>query len=387
MLKKSLVSSSRSVSLKNLLWETVAAFSVSDHETALADVVEAYLRDCPHLEVMRNGDTVIARTHLYRSRRIILAGHIDTVPVIDNFPPRWLTPSDPEVLPEVAAATTEENADVLWGRGSTDMKASVAVFLYLAATLTQPEADITYIFYDHEEVVAEKNGLRRVVADNPDWIQADFAIVGEPTSTGIEAGCNGSIRFDVITHGVAAHSARSWKGVNAIHRAADILNKLNDYEARTVTVDGLEYREGLNATLISGGKGTNIIPDECRVHINYRFAPDKTLEQAEALMVGAEGIFAGYDYEMKDESAPARPGMSTPMAVSLSDFVRQRVGKEPLAKLGWTDVARFSQLGVPAVNFGAGDPLLAHKHDEQVALAEVIRYTEILEEWLTSGNF
>lgn len=387
MLKKSLVSSSRSVSLKNLLWETVADFSVSDHETALADAVEAYLRACPHLEVMRNGDTVIARTHLHRSRRIILAGHIDTVPVIDNFPPRWLAPSDPDVLPEVAAATTDEAADVLWGRGSTDMKASVAVFLYLAATLTQPEADITYIFYDHEEVVAEKNGLRRVVADNPDWIQADFAIVGEPTSTGIEAGCNGSIRFDVITHGVAAHSARSWKGVNAIHKAADILNRLNGYEARTVTVDGLEYREGLNATLISGGKGTNIIPDECRVHINYRFAPDKTLEQAEALMLGAEGVFAGYDYEMKDESAPARPGMSTPMAVSLSDFVRQRVGKEPLAKLGWTDVARFSQLGVPAVNFGAGDPLLAHKHDEQVALAEVIQYSEILEEWLTSGNF
>jgi succinyl-diaminopimelate desuccinylase len=263
------------------------------------------------------------------------------------------------------------------------MKASIAAFLRLAAALTNPKYDVTYVFYDHEEVVAEKNGLRKVVKDHPEWAEADFAIVGEPTSCGIEAGCNGSIRFDLITHGVAAHSARAWMGENAIHKAAEILRRLNEYEPQTVTVDDLDYREGLNATLISGGKGTNIIPDECRVHVNYRFAPDKTLEQAEESMVGQTGLFAGFDFEMKDESEPARPGMKTPMAESLAAFVEEKTGRKPLAKLGWTDVARFSRLGIPAVNFGAGDPLLAHKHEEQVTLAEVVRYDEILTQWLS----
>ena len=366
--------------VKKLLWDIVARRSVSDEETSLADAIEKFLTSQSHLSVNRLGDTVVARTNLRRSTRVILAGHIDTVPIIDNFPPEWIEASDPRAFDTVAAVA--DGSPILWGRGATDMKASDAVFLFLAATLTQPKYDITYIFYDHEEVAAEKNGLRKVVEAHPEWIEADFAIIGEPTSTGIEAGCNGTIRFDVITHGIAAHSARAWMGENAIHKAAEVLNRLNAYEPQTVTVEGLDYREGLNATLISGGKGTNIIPDECRVHVNYRFAPDKSLEQAVASMVGVDGVFAGFDYEMKDESPAARPGMSTPMAQDLAGFVEERTGKKPLAKMGWTDVARFSSLGIPAVNFGAGDPLLAHKHEEQVALAEVLRYREILEDWL-----
>jgi succinyl-diaminopimelate desuccinylase len=367
--------------VKKLLWDIVARRSVSDEETALADAIEKFLTSQSHLSVSRLGDTVVARTNLRRSTRVILAGHIDTVPIIDNFPPEWIEASDPRALDTVAEVA--DGSPILWGRGATDMKATDAVFLFLAATLTQPKYDVTYIFYDHEEVAAEKNGLRKVVEAHPEWVEADFAIIGEPTTTGIEAGCNGTIRFDVITHGIAAHSARAWMGENAIHKAAEVLNRLNAYEPHTVTVEGLDYREGLNATLISGGKGTNIIPDECRVHVNYRFAPDKSLEQAVASMVGVEGVFAGFDYEMKDESPAARPGMSTPMAQDLAGFVEERTGKKPLAKMGWTDVARFSSLGIPAVNFGAGDPLLAHKHEEQVALAEVLRYREILEDWLS----
>ncbi|MCI1984732.1 MAG: succinyl-diaminopimelate desuccinylase [Bifidobacteriaceae bacterium] len=369
--------------LKQLLWDIMSARSVSDEETPLADDIETFLRAQPHLSVHRLGDTVVASTSLGRPTRVILAGHIDTVPIIDNFPPAWCEPTDEKALPNVAAQAEAGASQILWGRGATDMKSSDAAFLLLAARLTQPKYDITYIFYDHEEVVAEKNGLRKVVATHPEWVTGDFAIIGEPTSTGIEAGCNGTIRFDVITHGVAAHSARAWMGENAIHKAAEILNRLNAYEPQTVTVDGLDYREGLNATLISGGKGTNIIPDECRVHVNYRFAPDKTLEQAVASMVGDDGIFAGFDYEMKDESPAARPGMNTPMAEDLAQFVEERTGKKPLAKLGWTDVARFSSLGIPAVNFGAGDPLLAHKHEEQVSFSEVMRYAEILRDLLS----
>ena len=261
---------------------------------------------------------------------------------------------------------------------------------------TDAKYDLTYVFYDHEEVAAEKNGLRKVVEAHPDWISGDFAIIGEPTDCGIEGGCNGTMRFDVITHGIAAHSARAWMGKNAIHAAAEILNRLNAYENRAIEVDGLTYQEGLNATLISGGKGTNVIPDECRVHVNYRFAPDKSLAEAKALMIGADagaelgngehvatgGVFEGFGIEMKDESPSARPGLTSPLAQSLVELVRERTGREPLAKLGWTDVARFSMLGIPAVNLGAGSPLLAHKHDEQLPESDLLLMANLLEDWL-----
>ena len=384
----------REKALASLLEQIMDSYSVSDDEKPLADAVEAFLRSKPHLTVHRHGDTVVASTSLGRPRRVVLAGHLDTVPVIDNFPPRWLAPGDPLIREDVAAAHPGER--VMWGRGATDMKASDAVFLYLAATLVDPQYDLTYVFYDHEEVAAEKNGLRKVAEAHPDWLAGDFAIIGEPPDCGLEGGCNGTMRFDVVTHGVAAHSARAWMGENAIHKAADILNRLNAYEPATVNVDGLDYREGLNATLISGGKGTNVIPDECRVHVNYRFAPDKSLAEAKALMMGADagaelgngehvatgGVFEGYGIEMKDESPSARPGLNAPLAQDLVRLVKERTGRDPLAKLGWTDVARFSQLGIPAVNLGAGDPLLAHKHDEQVPESDLTAMAAILTDWL-----
>ena len=381
-----------------LLEQIMGAYSVSDSEGPLAGAVERFLRRQPHLAVRRHGDTVVASTDFGKAQRVILAGHLDVVPVIDNFPPEWLEPGDARIRGDVASAHPGER--VMWGRGATDMKASDAVMLYLAAVLdgrnADPNYDLTYVFYDHEEVAAEKNGLRKVVETHPDWITGDFAIIGEPTDCGIEGGCNGTMRFDVITHGVAAHSARAWMGSNAIHKAAEILDRLAAYEPKDVTVDGLVYREGVNATLISGGKGTNVIPDECRVHVNYRFAPDKTLAEAKALMIGADagaelgngehvatgGMFEGFGIEMKDESPSARPGMDSPLAASLARLVKERTGREPLAKLGWTDVARFAILGIPAVNLGAGSPLLAHKHDEQLPESDLALMADILERWL-----
>ncbi|OZG53773.1 succinyl-diaminopimelate desuccinylase [Pseudoscardovia suis] len=380
--------------LNSLAMQLCACYSVSDSEKELADAVERFLKRFGHLEVMRQGDTVIARTNMGRATRVILAGHLDTVPVIDNFPPAWLEPGDATIREDVAAAHPGER--VLWGRGGVDMKGSDAVFLWLAAVLTQPACDITYVFYDHEEVSADKNGLGKVAAAHPQWLDGDFAVIGEPTGCGIEGGCNGTMRFDVVTHGVAAHSARAWMGDNAIHKAGEVLDRLNAYEPATVEVDGLEYREGLNATLISGGKGTNVIPDECRVHVNYRFAPDKSIAQAKALMFGADcpvkldggecqatgGVFEGFDIEMKDESPSARPGLTDLQASKLVRFVKERTGRDPVAKLGWTDVARFSALGVPAVNLGAGDPLLAHKADEQLAEGDLVLMAQILGDWL-----
>ena len=388
----------RDQALAALLEQIMGAYSVSDSEGPLAGAVQRFLRRQPHLAVRRHGDTVVASTDFGKAQRVILAGHLDVVPVIDNFPPEWLEPGDARIRGDVASAHPGER--VMWGRGATDMKASDAVMLYLAAVLdgrnADPNYDLTYVFYDHEEVAAEKNGLRKVVETHPDWITGDFAIIGEPTDCGIEGGCNGTMRFDVITHGVAAHSARAWMGSNAIHKAAEILGRLAAYEPKDVTVDGLVYREGVNATLISGGKGTNVIPDECRVHVNYRFAPDKTLAEAKALMIGADagaelgngehvatgGMFEGFGIEMKDESPSARPGMDSPLAASLARLVKERTGREPLAKLGWTDVARFAILGIPAVNLGAGSPLLAHKHDEQLPESNLALMADILERWL-----
>ncbi|MCH4855966.1 succinyl-diaminopimelate desuccinylase [Bifidobacterium pseudolongum] len=380
--------------LDSLLGQIMAVYSVSDAEGPLTNRVERFLKRYPHLQVHRDGDTVVASTDLGRKNRVILAGHLDTVPVLDNFPPKWLAPGDPLIDKDVAEMYP--GTPVMWGRGATDMKASDAVLLYLAATLTDPKMDLTFVFYDHEEVAAEYNGLGRVVEDHPDWIQGDFAIIGEPTSCGIEAGCNGTMRFDVIANGVAAHSARAWMGDNAIHKAAEILDRLVAHKDEAVDVDGLIYQEGLNATLISGGNGTNVIPSECRVHVNYRFAPDKTLAEAKALMIGegAEselgngehpatgGFFHGFDIEMCDESPSARPGMSDPLVQSLVKLVEERTGRQPLAKLGWTDVARFSQLGVPAVNLGAGSPLLAHKNNEQVPNSDLTLMAGILIDWL-----
>lgn len=387
-------SASYQQNLNDLMAQLMGVYSVSDDEGPLTDMVEAFLRAQPHLTVRRHGDTLVASTDFGKAHRVVLAGHLDTVPVIDNFPPMWLEPGDPLIREDVAAAHPSER--VIWGRGATDMKGSDAVLLFLAATLTDPKYDLTFVFYDHEEVAAEKNGLRKVVEAHPDWIVGDFAIIGEPTDCGIEGGCNGTMRFDVVAHGVAAHSARAWMGDNAIHKAAEILNRLNVHEDEAVDVDGLTYREGLNATLISGGNGTNVIPDECRVHVNYRFAPDKTLPEAKALMMGADcgaelgngehvatgGVFEGFGIEMKDESPSARPGMDDPLVQSLVDLVRERTGREPLAKLGWTDVARFSQLGIPAVNLGAGSPLLAHKHDEQLPETDLTLMAGILTDWL-----
>ena len=246
-------SASKQEQLNELMGQIMGCYSVSDDEGPLTDAVEVFLKKQPHLTVRRHGDTLVASTDFGRERRVILAGHLDTVPVIDNFPPKWLQPGDPLIREDVAAG--HEHERVIWGRGATDMKGSDAVMLYLAATLTDAKYDLTYVFYDHEEVAAEKNGLRKVVESHPDWITGDFAIIGEPTDCGIEGGCNGTMRFDVITHGVAAHSARAWMGKNAIHAAAEILNRLNAHENRAIEVDGLTYQEGLNATLISGGKG------------------------------------------------------------------------------------------------------------------------------------
>jgi len=342
--------------------------SVSGNEENIADAVEAALRGVPHLEVLRNGNAVLARTHLGRERRVVIAGHLDTVPTKGNVPARW-----------------SDDGTELIGRGSVDMKGGVAVALSLAIMLEAPAHDVTWIFYDLEEVESSRNGLGRLSRDHPEWLEGDFAILGEPTQGIVEGGCNGTLRAEIRLPGVAAHSARAWKGVNAIHAAAPLLTALSAYEARTFAVDGLEYRESLSAVGVRGGIAGNVIPDECVVTVNYRFAPAWSAEEAKARLehvVNNAGL-AKWSIEYTDLAPGARPGLDDPLAGDFVHAVTTASGTAPRAKLGWTDVARFGELGIPAVNFGPGDPELAHSDDERCLVAEIEQCRAALAAWLT----
>jgi succinyl-diaminopimelate desuccinylase len=336
--------------------------SVSGNETELADAIEAALRGFDHLEVIRDGDAIIARTNLGRAKRVVIAGHIDTVPVADNLPVKFLQ---------------FEREQVLWGRGTVDMKAGVAVQLKLAATITEPNVDVTWVFYDHEEVDAALNGLGRISRNRPELLNAQFAVLCEPSSAQVEGGCNGTMRATLTTRGVKAHSARPWMGENAVHKMGEVLVKLAAHTPEEVEVDGLVYRESLNAVIVSGGIATNVIPDECQITVNYRFAPSKSAADAEAHL---RAFFEGHDLEVVDVAEGARPGLDLPEAAA---FVAA-VGSTPKPKYGWTDVARFSALGIPAVNFGPGDPNKAHADDENVPVSQIYACETALAKWLTA---
>lgn len=337
--------------------------SVSGEETVLADAIEQAIRQCTHLEVTRHGDTVIARTNLARPQRVVIAGHIDTVPISHNVPSRL---------------ENDGGVDYLWGRGTVDMKAGVAVQLKLAAELVNPAVDITWIWYDHEEVEAELNGLNVLSAVHPELLAADFAILGEPSNGTVEGGCNGNLRVELRTFGRRAHSARNWMGENAIYKASSILRTLETYSAREVTVDGLTYREGLSAVGIHAGVAGNVIPDECMVHVNYRFAPDRTPDEAVAYV---RSLFPeADDFRVVDSAPGARPGLDAKLATSLVTHI----GKPAQPKYGWTDVARFAVLGIPAVNFGPGDASLAHTDNERVAVTQILEVEQALRNWLST---
>ncbi len=332
--------------------------SESLDEAEIADAVEAVLLAAPHLTVVRDGHTLVARTDLGRAERVVIAGHLDTVPANDNF-------------------TTRLDGDTLWGLGTCDMKGGVAVALQLAATVAEPVRDVTYVFYEAEEIAARFNGLGRLARERPELLAGDFAILMEPSVASVEAGCQGTIRVDVVTRGERAHAARSWTGHNAIHDAAEVLVRLRDYEPRRVVIDGLEYRDGLNAVGISGGVAGNVVPDLATVTVNYRFAPDRSEDDAAAHL---REVFDGFELTVTDSAPGALPGLDEPAAAA---FV-ETLGAEPRPKFGWTDVAQFTQLGIPAVNYGPGDPIYAHKQDEHVPVAHLRSVEDALRRWLTA---
>ncbi|HYQ62973.1 succinyl-diaminopimelate desuccinylase [Actinophytocola sp.] len=331
--------------------------SVSGDEAEIASAVENALHaQASHLEVARSGNAVLARSTLGRPSRVIMAGHLDTVPVNDNLP----------------LGRTE---GVLHGLGTVDMKSGDAVMLHLAATLPAPRHDVTFVFYDCEEVEASRNGLGRIERELPEWLRGDLAIVCEPSNAVVEAGCQGTMRIEVRTTGRRAHTARAWMGENAIHALGDALSVLAGYEPRTVDIDGCQYREGLQAVRIAGGVSGNVVPDEAVLTVNHRFAPDRSPSDAEAHL---REVFEGYDVTVTDSAAGALPGLTAPAAAELVTAA----GGTPVAKLGWTDVARFAALGLPAVNFGPGDPTLCHTQEENVPTADIARCVAVLTNFL-----
>lgn len=335
--------------------------SESRQEQRIADEIESALRDqTTGFEILRNGNAVLARTNLGRPSRVLLAGHTDTVPAADNLPSR-------------------RDGDELHGCGTSDMKSGDAVFLHLAATVAEPGHDITLVMYDCEEIDSAANGLGRIERELPDWLQADVAILGEPSGGFIEAGCQGTLRVVVNATGTRAHSARSWLGDNAIHKLGDVLARLKAYEARSVDIDGCTYREGLSAVRIDGGIAGNVIPDAATLTVNFRFAPDRSVEHA---LQHVHEVFDGLDVdiELTDSAPGALPGLTKPAAAALVDAA----GGQVRAKYGWTDVARFAALGIPAVNYGPGDPNLAHRADERVEVAQIAAVTDMLRRYLSA---
>jgi succinyl-diaminopimelate desuccinylase len=330
--------------------------SVSHDEKVIADCVEDVLEQAPHLNVDRLGNTVMGRTDLGRPQRIVLAGHLDTVPINNNLPSRLVD-------------------DLIYGCGTSDMKSGVALALHLAATLPDPRYDITFFFYEAEEVESQYNGLNLVAEAQPDWLRADLAVLLEPTYGVVEAGCQGTLRALVRTTGRRAHTARAWRGINAIHAAGEVLGRLEDYRPRTVNIDGCTYREGFNAVRINGGVAGNVVPDECVIEVNLRFAPDRTEKQA---LEHVLEVMDGFNVELTDSAPGAMPGLT---AAPAREFLAA-VGAEPAAKLGWTDVARFAGLGIPALNYGPGDPLLAHAPDEHVEIGKIRDGAATLHRWL-----
>jgi succinyl-diaminopimelate desuccinylase len=333
--------------------------SLSHQEQAMADLVESSLQGCAWLTVERIEDNIVARTMLGRAQRLVVAGHLDTVPPNGNERARV-------------------DGDTLWGIGAADMKGALAVMLDLAAVTTDPSVDLTWCFYATEEVGRAESGLQVLWTQRPELLAGDAAVLGEPTGAVIEAGCQGTMRVRIGLRGVRAHTARPFAGRNAIHRLAPILTAVAGWESRTAVLDGCSYAEQLQVVEVTGGVAGNVVPDAAGVTINYRFAPDRTGVEAEA---GLRELFGrevdeadGDTWEVIDTSDGAPPSLDHPLLAALVE----RTGAAPRAKVGWTDVASFWEHGVPAANFGPGDPLLAHHPGERVTRDQLDRVREVL---------
>lgn len=341
-------------------FDLVSVPSVSRNESALAERVHSALMANPALEVERIGDNVVARTTGHRATRLLVAGHLDTVP------------GD--------ASLARIDGERLTGVGACDMKGSLAVMLELAADPSPRSVEVTWVFYAREEIARGESGLLEVGELRPDLLQADAAVLAEPTGGVVEAGCQGTLRVAVSLRGNRAHTARPFTGRNAIHRLGALLERVSQYVPRSADVDGVAFVEQLQAVSVEGGIAANVVPDLARVVLNHRVAPDRSRDDAVEWLGEYLGEILEADdlLEVLDWAPAARPVLDNVRVAALVALTGQPVR----AKVGWTDVATFADLGVPATNFGAGDPLLAHRSDESVTTDELDEFGRVLAKWL-----
>jgi len=340
--------------------ELVAISSVSRNEASIASLVESRLRQSSSLDVERIGDNVVARTTGHHATRLIVAGHIDTVPG--------------------EASEAAIVGDQLRGVGACDMKGSIAVMLELALDPTPRSVEVTWIFYAREEISRSESGLVEIAELRPELLIGDAAVLAEPTGGVVEAGCQGTLRVSVTVRGRRAHTARPFTGRNAIHRAGDVILRVASYEPRVAVIDGVRYTEQLQAVGVDGGVAPNVVPDSATVTLNHRVAPDRTREEASAWL----REFLGDLVEDGDEYLDADWAPSAPPSLTNArlDALVKLTGSSALGKVGWTDVATFQELNIPATNFGAGDPLFAHHSEEFVTLTQLDEFARVLRSWL-----
>ncbi len=327
--------------------------SVSRNEAVICDYLDQLLREDGGLSVTRFGNNLVVRVP-GSGPGVLLAGHIDTVP------------GDVEVY---------EDDEVLRGLGAVDMKSGVAVMCDVATRGLG--RNLTVVLYACEEVDASENGLRRLAAEFPALLDVDLAVVLEPSGGAVELGCQGTLRARVDLGGRRAHSARPWMGRNAISRAAALVALVDRLEPRRPVLGDVEFRESLSTVRIESFVANNVIPDSARVWLNYRFAPDLTPEMAvERLVEWLGPVLEEGDSVSIEDSVAGAPATQSGFEglVLAAGSVR--------AKLGWTDVGFLATHGVSAVNFGPGDPLLAHSPVEEVGKAEIIASAEALARWL-----
>jgi len=338
--------------------------SVSHDEGAILESIRSSLP--PGFEVLDDHDAVLLATPAVRRVGrpfVLLAGHVDTVPIARNVPGRLDT-------------------DAVVGRGAADMKGALAVMLELADELADDPGsyDVGVLFFGREELPFTESALgplfdRCVAATTP-----DLAIVMEPTANTIEVGCLGNLNATITVTGRAAHSARPWHGENAIHRAIAALAPLAELPVRDVTVEGLTFREVVSVTTISGGVASNVVPDRVEAGVNYRYRPGFTPEEAESRL---RELLAPSGVEVRVN------GNAPPGPVSASNVLVSRLRAAGDLDLGpkqaWTPVAEFALAGVDAINFGPGDPQYAHRDDERVELRSLVRCHTVLRTFLGLG--
>jgi len=334
---------------------TLALVSISSVSRSEAEAM-TYVHDQLPLEPLFASDDVLFATTARRDGRpfVVLAGHVDTVPAQGNLPGR------------IAGGAVH-------GLGASDMKGGVAVMLELAraALSADLELDLGFLFFTREELPAEESPLPAFLGESRDAAHADLAIVLEPTDNEIHVGCVGNLSAQLTFRGVSAHSARPWTGENAIHRAAATLAPLAELEPLDVEVDGLVFREVVSAVAIEGGIADNVVPDRCVARLNYRYAPGRTREQAEARICELAG---DAELEILGNSAPAHVVVDRPLVAKLREAGRFDVRP----KQAWTPVAQFAEAGLDAVNLGPGATRYAHRADERVEISELVRAYDAL---------